>query len=284
MSLRIRRLSYPLGAEIIGLDLRKPIDDKTYSEIHNAFLEHDGVLLFREQPLTSEQHIEFSRCFGELEYNDDEPPQYRHPQYREVALVYNPTAKGKISERYKGEQWHTDFSFTCSPPNASLLRSLQIPQVGGDTMFANMYLAYQTLSDGMKKLIDGLEGIHVNTGNRIDRSTPERLAETTRLNSAVQPLARVHPETKRKALYLAPYPKVTQFVEMTEEESKPLIQFLIEHATRPQFCYRHVWQKDDLLVWDNRCLLHRGIGDFDRNQTRDMERTTIKGEQTGRRP
>src|SRR5688572_13203338 len=104
MSMTIRRLSYPLGAEIIGLDLRKDIDDLTFRDVHKAFLDYDGLLLIRNQPLTSEQHIAFSRRLGELEPNDDEPVQYRHPSYREVALVYNPRAKGKTTERYKGEQ------------------------------------------------------------------------------------------------------------------------------------------------------------------------------------
>ncbi len=281
MSLQIRRLSYALGAEIVGLDLRRPLDPATVREVRQAFLDHDGVLLFRGQALTSEQHIEFSRYFGDLHTNEAGAARFRHPQYREIGLVYNPKTKGMPGEEYQGERWHSDHSFTLHPPAASLLRSLEIPDVGGDTMFANMYLGYQTLSEGMKKLIDPLQGVHAGSGNRIDHSTPERLAETTRLNSVVQPLVRVHPESGRKALYLGEWPKVRKFVGMSEDESKPLIQFLCAHATRPQFCYRHVWRKHDLIIWDNRCLMHMALGDYDRTQHRDLERVTVKGTPSG---
>ena len=281
MSLQIRPLSYALGAEIIGVDWAKAVDADTFRQIHRAFLEHDGVLLFRGQKITSEQHIAFSRLFGELQSNADGAARFRHPDYSEIGLVYNPRVKGKPTDQYQGERWHSDHSFTLVPPAMSLLRSIEIPDVGGDTMFANMYLGYESLSDGMKKFIDGLEAVHVGSGNRIDHSTPERLAETTRRNQVAQPLVRTHPETGRKALYLGEYPKVRQFVGMTAEESKPLIMFLSEHATRPQFCYRHVWRKDDLIMWDNRCLMHMAIGDYDKTQNRDMERVTVKGNPSG---
>lgn len=279
MRLQIRRLSYTLGAEIIGIDIRQPLDDQSVSEIHAAFLEH-CILLFRGQPLTREQHIAFSRRFGRLEEIADYRVKVRIPEYPEISLVTNQPRPGKSTKPYAGDRWHSDLSNTCVPAMASLLRGVEVPEIGGDTMFANMYLAYETLSDGMKKLIEGLECIHSGPEGKIDHSTPERAAETRRLNTVAQPLVRRHPETGRKALYVGEQ-KVKQIVGMTIEESKPLIQFLCQHAGRPQFVYRHQWRKDDLIMWDNRCTNHIAVNDYDKTQIRHMERTTVMGTPSG---
>ena len=147
-------------------------------------------------------------------------------------------------------------------------------------MFANMYRAYDTLSDGMKKLLDGLHAVHMDGYAIVDYSSPEREAESRRLNpAAAHPVVRVHPETGRKTLYIND--EVRLFVGMTGEESKPLIQYLVNHAVRPQHVYRHRWQKDDLLIWDNRCLLHIALADYDRTKVRHMERTTVNGAVSG---
>jgi len=277
MITQIRRLSFALGAEIIGIDIRKPLDDKSFSEVHAAFLEY-GVLLFRGQPLTREQHIALTRRFGEVEKNDTKykpdsehlGPAHADPErkYPDI-VVNNPHPNIKRSD-YEGNFWHTDGMTGCSPPMASLLRGIEVPEVGGDTMFANMYLAYQTLSDTMKKLIEGLYGIRPGTTRlKYKQPTP----------SIAHPLVRVHPETSRKSLYLSE--KVSRIDGMTVEESEPLIQFLCNHAVRPQFVYRHRWRKDDLLIWDNRCLLHNAVGDYDSAQTRHMERTRVLGTPSG---
>src|SRR5262249_4329939 len=137
------------------------------------------------------------------------------------------------------QTWHSDRNFMLVPAMATLFRTIEVPDVGGDTMFSNQYLAHETLSDGMKQLIDKLDGIYPGGKGRLDESTPERLAETMRINAPVaQPLARVHPETGRKSLFIAE--RVKKIVGMTEEESKPLLEFLLEHSARPQFVYRHV--------------------------------------------
>jgi len=279
MGLQIQKLSYALGAEIIGIDYSKPIDDKTFGEIQRAFVEH-SVLLLRGVPFTREEHLAFSRRFGELDINR----LVRRPGlpgFPEIIVVTNKESSrqkvdgGSIDKSYQAELWHSDASQTLIPATASILRGIEIPEVGGDTMFANMSLAYETLSDGMKKIIDGLECIYVGRGARIDDSTPERLAETMRLNRIAHPLVRVHPESGRKSLFIEE--KIEQFVGMTVEESKPLAQFLWQHATRPQFVYRHRWQKDDVLMWDNRCVIHKAVNDYDPAQSRYLERTTVKG-------
>jgi taurine dioxygenase len=183
------------------------------------------------------------------------------------------------NSRYTGQMWHSDMSFTLAPALGSLLRAVAIPPVGGDTLFTNMYLAYETLSEGMKRVIADLHGIHHSERKNSGLSTQWE-AENRRLNPPVaQPVVRVHPETGRKALYIGE--KVKCFEGMTPEESRPIIDFLLRHATRPQFVHRHQWQPDDLLVWDNRCTMHLALGDYDPRHRRHLERTTVLGTASG---
>ena len=279
--MQIRRLSYALGAEITGVDLRMPISNETFQEIHKAFLEH-CVLLFRNQPLTREQHIAFSRLFGELDDNKMKSSYKKVEGMPQISLVINkPKPNGEAATgAFTGQDWHSDRSHLPLAAAASILRCVEVPNVGGDTMFANMYLAYEQLSDGMKKLLEGLYGVHLDHPPDYDLSTPERAAESRRKNpAAAQPVVQVHPETGRKALYLNE--EVRHFVGMTRHESLPLIEYLTRTAVRPQNVYRHHWRKDDLLMWDNRCLLHIALGDFDRAKVRHMERTTVNGNLAG---
>jgi len=279
MSLSFRPLSHALGAEVLGVDLAQPLSNSEFDQIHRTFLER-GILLFRDQKITREQHIAFSRRFGELDRHDS-LPRDRHPDYPELLLVTNiPEADGKPSaSKYTGHLWHSDMSFTPVPSLGSLLRGITIPPVGGDTMFTNMYRAYDTLSDGMKKMIEGLHGIHTGT-RKVDDPNSSREQEQRKINPPIaQPVVRVHPETGRKALYIGE--KVSCFVGMTPEESKPLIDYLIRHATRPQFVYRHQWRQDDIVLWDNRCTMHVALGDYEEGETRHLERTTVKGTPSG---
>ena len=279
MSLSFRPLSHALGSEVQGVDLAKSLSNSEFDQIHRKFLE-SGILLFRDQEITREQHIAFSRRFGELD-NHDPLPRDRHPDYPELLLVTNiPKDNGKPSDsKYTGQQWHSDMSFTPVPSLGSLLRGITIPPVGGDTMFTNMYLAYDTLSAGMKKMIDGLHGIH--TGSRkVDDPNSAREKEQRKINPPIaQPVVRVHPETGRKALYIGE--KVSCFEGMTVEESRPLIDYLVKHATRPQFIYRHQWRANDIVLWDNRCTMHIALGDYEEGEIRHLERTTVKGTPSG---
>ena len=279
MPISFRPLSHALGAEVQGVDLAQPLSNSEFDSIHGAFLER-GILLFRDQKITREQHIAFSRRFGELDTHDS-LPRDRHPDHPELLLVSNiPQEEGKpAAGKYTGQQWHSDMSFTLTPSLGSLLRGIVIPPVGGDTMFTNMTMAYDALSDGMKKMIEPLHAIH--TGRRkVEDTGSEREKEQAVLNPPIaQPIVRVHPETGRKALYIGE--KVSCLVGMTTEESKPLIDYLVRHATRPQFVYRHQWRKDDILLWDNRCTMHIALGDYDENETRHLERTTVLGQPSG---
>jgi taurine dioxygenase len=282
MAIRLRKLSYALGAEVCGVDVARPMSESTFGEIYQAFLAH-GILLFRDQDITREQHIEFSRRFGALDRHEA-LPRDRHPEYPELLMVTNePKPDGSPSDtKYTGRQWHSDMSFTTAPSLGSLLKSYAVPEVGGDTLFANMVLAYEMLSAGMKKLIADLHGIHLSGTRKLanDTSGVVRAEEQKRINPPVaQPVVRVHPETGRKALYIGE--KVKRFDGMTEEESLPLIDYLVRHATRPEFLYRHPWRRNDILAWDNRCVMHQALGDFDETQLRHMERTTVLGTPSG---
>jgi taurine dioxygenase len=273
----IRPLQGQFAAEIIGL--RLPVDDATFAAVEAAWTRHP-LLVFRDLEMTPEQHIAFSRRFGELDRHESLPSD-RHPDYPELLLVTNiPEEDGKPSaSKYTGHLWHSDMSFTPVPSLGSLLRGITIPPVGGDTMFTNMVKAYDTLSDGMKKMIEGLHGIHTGT-RKVDDPNSTREQEQRKINPPIaQPVVRVHPETGRKALYIGE--KVSCFVGMTPEESRPLIDYLIKHATRPQFVYRHQWRQDDIVLWDNRCTMHVALGDYEEGEIRHLERTTVKGTPSG---
>jgi len=282
MALKLRKLSYPLGVEICDINVAKDISERSFGEIYRAFLDN-GILLFRNQDITREQHIELSRRFGELDRHDS-LPRDRRKDYPELLMVTNePKNDGSPSDtKYTGRQWHSDMSFTTEPSLGSLLKSYAVPEVGGDTLFANMYMAYDQLSDGMKKLIANLHGIHMSGTRKLanDNTGVDRMQEQKKINPPVaQPVVRVHPETGRKALYIGE--KVKRFDGMTDEESRPLIDYLVRHATKPEFVYRHMWRKNDIVVWDNRCTMHQALGDFDETQLRHMERTTVLGTPSG---
>ncbi len=282
MALKLRKLSFGLGAQVCDVNVAAPMSEAAFGEIYQAFLDN-GILLFRDQDISREAHIAFSRRFGELDMHQA-LPQDRHPQHPELLLVTNePNPDGTPSNsRYTGRQWHSDMSFTPVPALGSLLKSWTVPEVGGDTLFANCTLAYETLSEGMKKLIANLHGIQLAGTRKINHAPTgvQRAEEQKKLNPPIaQPVVRVHPETGRKSIYLGE--KVRRFDGMSEEESLPLIKYLNAHATRPEFVYRHQWRKHDILVWDNRCTMHQALGDFDETQRRHMERTTVLGTPSG---
>ena len=184
MAMRLRKLSYALGAEVCDIDLAQPMSEAQFGEIYRAFLDH-GILLFRNQNISREQHIEFSRRFGELDRHDS-LPRDRRKDHPELLMVTNePKPDGSPSDtKYTGRQWHSDMSFTTEPSLGSLLKSYAVPEVGGDTLFANMYMAYDTLSDGMKKLIADLHGIHMSGTRKLanDNTGVERMHEQKKLN------------------------------------------------------------------------------------------------------
>lgn len=279
--LRLRRLSNALGAEVLDLNLSVPISPGAASTLRDAFLQH-GVLLVRGQSLSPEQQIAFTRVFGDVDQNDA-VAEYRHIEHPQIILITNEVRNGKPSPtRDVGRQWHTDHSHTLRPTVASVLHAKVLPEVGGDTMFANMYMAYETLSDGLKALLDPLWAVHdaTNAAHIRKRDAETQAAKRQATPPVAQPVVRVHPESGRKALYVNEM-LTRQFVGMTEAESRPLLEYLFAHAVQPEFCYRHQWRLHDLLIWDNRCMQHNALADFDRTQQRTMFRSAVAGLPSG---
>ena len=280
----IARASRALGATVSGIDLSQDFSDDEIAALRDAFNTH-GLLLFRGQDVSPEDHVRFSRRFGELEHhvlNDallDGLP--------EIYILSNLKKDGKrVGRAGAGHYWHSDLSYMEAPSLGSLLRAIEVPEVGGDTMFANLAAAYDALSAPMKSFLAGLEAEHhfAKVQSRVmslglnKPLTPEQLAQTP---PVIHPLVRAHPETGRKSLFLSPG-FTTGIVGMTPEESAALLDFLAVHASEPRFVYRHQWQPNDVVFWDNRTLMHYAIDDYDyERDRRHMHRTTIRGEKAG---
>ncbi|WP_038211012.1 TauD/TfdA dioxygenase family protein [Xenophilus azovorans] len=281
--MQVRRLSFPIGAEVTGLDITRPLSGADREELVRHWHEH-LILLFRGQPLTPQQHIAFTRNFGEADTHEANP-DFRLPGYPEAIEVTNRTVHGKPSAtREVGRAWHSDMEHTILPLKGSLLWCGELPGVGGDTMFANMYEAYESLSPGMRAMLESLEAEHDVIASFSDKYVAPDPAHVARLRLTAPPVAhpvlRVHPETGRKSLFLSE--RVRRFIGFTDAESAPLLRYLCEHATQPEFVYRHQWQLHDALLWDNRCVIHQALADYDRSQVRYMRRTSIVGEPCGR--
>ena len=275
MKLKLNPLSSVLGAEVLGVDLMKPIDDEQFDELRQAWLEANGVLVMRDQELTPDQHLAFSRRFGELESHV--LADYLLPGYPEIYRVSNKTQDGKPLGRAKaGTYWHSDLSYMRRPAMASLLYAIEIPPSGGDTMFANMYSAYDALSPTMQGMIAELRAVHdfayaargVFSGERIGE---DRLASAP---AAEHPVVQTHPETGRKALFVNPG-FTAHIVGLEPSESTALLEFLNRHSTQANNVYRHRWQVRDLVLWDNRCTMHHAIADYEGIGMRYMHRTTV---------
>jgi taurine dioxygenase len=278
-SITIRPVAGSLGAEVSGVDLAAPLSNTAAAEIRRAFVEN-LVLFFRDQRLTPEQHLAFSRLFGRL----CRMPYIKHmDDYPDIIAVLKEADEAKISTF--GNAWHSDFSFLEEPPLGSILYAREVPSHGGDTLFANMYEAYDALSPGMKRMLGGLRAMH--SGRPYGRAGVPKDLKTSRSiqierdnveaeREVAHPVVRLHPESGRKALFVnAIY--TTRFEDMSEAESRPLLDFLFAHVQRPEFACRFRWAEGSLAVWDNRCTLHYAVNDYDGSR-RLMHRTTVAGE------
>lgn len=290
MTIAVLPFDAGLGADIRGVDIRRPITPFERDAIRGAWLNH-LVLRFREQPMTDEQHMAFTRQFGDLEFN---PAALIEKQYGvatqtegrrkeippEISVISNIVEDGKaIGGLGDGEAfWHTDNSFVEIPPVASLLRSLEIPPEGGATYFLNMYSVYEMLPDDIKERIAGMKVIHAAThssGGKAHKGF-ETVSDLTQVPGARQPLVRIHPETGRKALFLGR--RINSYIiGLPIEESERLLDYLWEHATQEKFTWRQDWRVGDLVWWDNRCAMHRRDA-FAPNTSRLMHRTQLKGD------
>lgn len=282
MKFEVIPLTRAIGAEIRGVSLAEPQSADIVQRIRSAWLEHQ-VLLFRDQHLTPEQHIRFSRYLGTVE----EYPlvHYRLPDHPEIFLLTNePDAQGRPSEtRNAARHWHSDLSFTARPSTGALLRCVKAPRVGGTTMWANQTLAYSTLSATFQKLLEGLSAVHELFSKTKDLKNLDQgqIKDMKRANPRIaQPVVRIHAETGRPALYVSEA-VTTQIIGMHPDESDALLEFLFKHQVRPEYTMRHQWRPGDLVMWDNRCTLHQAVADHDHSESRVMHRTTLSGEPCG---
>lgn len=281
MSIRVHKLNSALGAEISGLDITQPLSGDTIAALHAAWSEH-LVLVFRNQPLAPQEQIAFSRYFGELD-DHSAIPKFRHGDYPEILLVNNRevATNKKLSV---GRQWHSDLSTTLRPAKGSFLHAIELPSVGGDTMFCNMYKAWEKLSPRLQQWLLNVDALHDMTIARETQKqrTPQELEEIRAKNPPVyQPVCRVHDVTGRKALYVSEM--TTAHIEsLTPEESAPILNYLFEQSTVYENVYRHVWRKGDSVLWDNRCAMHIALADYNLDEVRVMHRTTLKGQPCGR--
>lgn len=276
----VEPISGACGCEISGVDLRQPLEPEVLAEVLKAF-EHFTVIVFRDQDLTPEQHKAFSRYFGELTELPQAPIYGEHRDMQEVRReAFEP-----VNVVPSFEHFHTDSPFLLHPPKCIVMRALEVPQWGGDTAFSNAYLVYEHLSEGMKKLLDGLQVVY--SGAEIwaknEKLPPEkrlRLRESHDFKeeelTSIHPAVRVHPETGRKALF-ATTAYFKHFVGWNEDESRALLNYLQGLAQHLHYHCRIKWKKDTLIVWDNRFTLHRGVHDF-KYERRHLIRTTVKGE------
>ena len=261
-----------LGAEIRGVDLSRPVDPEVAAAVREAFLEHQ-VIFFADQDLAPGQLRDFASEFGTP---SDYPFAEGLPQCPQVTeIVKEPEETVNF-----GGEWHSDTTYLEMPPQVTALYAKQVPQAGGDTVFASMYLAFEQLSPGLRAMLSRLRA--VNTAGLLGREKRDGYATMQSRNidrldtCAEHPVVRTHPETGRKALYINPT-HTLHFVDMTREESLPLIEYLARQAARPEICFRLRWKRGMLTLWDNRCAQHYAVNDY-HGQRRVMQRVTVTGE------
>jgi taurine dioxygenase len=266
-----------MGAEVRGLDLSEPLSDNLFQSMRQAWLEADGLLVFKDQHLEPEAQIAFSRRFGDLERHT--LGRFLLPGHPEIYRVSTrKDEQGRpIGNDQAGRYWHSDLSYSDPPSLASLLHALEVPRLGGDTMFCNLYAAWEGLSAPMQAFLDGKRAVHdfVHVFRHVSSFRPEDIENP--VPPVSQPVVRTHPETGRKALFVNP--GFTTHIEgLHRRESDALLQMLFDHCGRPEYVYRHRWEVGDAVLWDNRCTLHQAVADFrPEHGPRHMHRTTVLG-------
>lgn len=272
-SVTVRRVAGALGAEVSGVDLSRGLQPETVAVLRQALLDH-LVIFLRDQPVPPARFLDFARAFGTpVEYPfvkglDD------FPQIIEVAKLETETTNF-------GGIWHSDTVYLDEPPMGSMLLAREIPPQGGDTLFANQYLAYETLSPTFRGLLDGLTAIHSSAKADVSKTREDRIksggtAEAGKDYLSDHPAVRTHPETGRKALFVN-VAHTVRFDGMTEEESKPILDYLFQHQVRPEFTCRFVWSPGAIAFWDNRCAQHNPVNDY-HGHRRIMHRITLAGD------
>ncbi len=270
----VTRLSGTVGAEVTGVDLAEPLEPSDIAELRQAFLDHH-VLVFRDQQLSPEQQMAFGRCFGEL---DTHPFVASHPDYDEVLeIVTEPDDRANF-----GGGWHTDLTFLDAPDLGSILYAVEVPAVGGDTLFANQHAAYEAMSEPMRTMLESLVATHsagpqYGAGGYSTRSKAMTTTNAQLVDRVVEhPVVRTHPETGRKGLYVnAAF--TTSIRGLRRDESRAMLDLLFAQAVKESFTCRVQWEPGTLAMWDNRSVQHFALHDY-AGQRRHMRRITIKGD------
>ena len=270
--MEIKKLTGHIGAEVLGVDLSKDLSASVIADIRQALLDNQ-VIFFRDQTLEPEQQILFAERFGEISKSPVYHTLQTHPKI--MPVIKEATDKDII-----GDTWHTDETYQATPPLGSMLYAREVPPLGGDTLFANLYMAYERLSAELKKQLEGLRAIHSNdllsTHAQYRNSTRStKLREDVGKINTSHPVIRTHEETGRKLLFVN-QPFTFCFEGMTREESLPLLQYLYQQSAKPELTCRFRWQRGSMAFWDNRCTMHYAINDYPGHR-REMHRITIQG-------
>ncbi len=271
---RLRPISGSLGAIIEGVDLREELDDATYREIKQALLENH-VIFFRDQDITPDQQVAFGRRFGELHIHPFIPALKGYPE-----IICLKAKSGEEENLRLANAWHEDLSYTYDPPLAAILRGVTVPSRGGDTMWVNLCRAYDTLSDRMKTIVEGLSAYHdvTKTYRRQELQKEGGAARYwntfTKTPPALHPLVKTHPETGRKYLYVSEL-TTTHIEGLRPQESDALLGMLFEHIDWKELQCRFYWEKNSIAMWDNRCTAHYAVCDY--TEPREMHRVTVLG-------
>lgn len=273
-AMQVDPIAGALGAEVSGVDLGAELSDETIAAIRGALLDH-GVIFFRDQDFDAEAHKRLARRFGEI---------FVHPFFvpgddpEVVNIVREPTDTSIV-----GQDWHADTQMVAAPPLGAILYAVDVPDYGGDTLFANQYLAYDALSDGMKRMLDGLKAINSDrlvagpaSGRSQNRTTKAREDTEYRETVTLHPVVRTHPETGRKALFVN-HSYTVGLEGMTEAESRPMLEWLMDWGHKPEFTCRFRWRSGSVAFWDNRCTKHIAVDDSHRVR-RVMRRVQIAGD------
>jgi taurine dioxygenase len=272
--IKLRPISGSLGTEIHGVNIAD-LDDETFAEIKHALLEY-LVIFFRDQDITPDQQITFGRRFGDLHIHPFIP---NLPGHEEIIRLW--AESGDEENLRLANAWHPDLSYTSDPPLAAILRARQVPSRGGDTMWVNLYKAYDTLSDRMKEFIQDLKAVHdvTKTYRRQElqqKGGAERYWNTFQKSPPVeQPLVKVHPETGKKLLYISQL-TTTHIVDLNPAESDAILEMLFKHLEWKELQCRFYWEKDSIAMWDNRCTVHYAVRDY--TEPREMHRVTVLGD------
>jgi taurine dioxygenase len=275
-----RSVGEAVGAEIVGLDLSRPLNDADFARVHRAHLDYH-VVVFRDQQITPQQQIDFSRRFGVLQIHVLK--QFLLANHPEILIVSNIVENGQpLGLGDAGKYWHSDLSYKELPSLGSMLYAQELPSEGGDTLFADMHLAWDTLPEHLRKAVEGRSAVHSYTSRYRDGQNAQNWRPTLTAEQLAQvvvvshPIVRTHPENGRKALFVSEG-FTTHIVGLPEDESQQILNELYAHSVRPEGVYRHKWAPNDMVFWDNRSLIHLAGGTPDHLRRR-LHRTTIQGD------